>query len=160
MVIGAREFLIAYNVNLDTQDIQIANKISGIIRASGVVLINENGEKVRVPGLLKFVQAMGVYLKEHNITQVSMNLQNYKVTPPHVAFEEAKKQAEKFGVHVTGSEVVGLVPKVALLAAGRFYSKELSEKQLIAVAVERLGLSQLNKFIPEKKVIEYMLRLD
>ena len=159
-VIGAREFLIAYNVNLDTQDIQIANKISGIVRASGVVQINEKGEKVRITGLLKFVQAMGVYLKEHNITQVSMNLLNYKVTPPHVAFEEAKKQAEKFGVHVTGSEVVGLIPKEALLAAGRFYAGELSEKQLIAAAVERLGLSQLNKFIPEKKVIEYMLGLD
>lgn len=159
-VIGAREFLIAYNVNLNTQDIQIANKISRIIRASGVVQINENGERVRIPGLLKCVQAMGVYLKEHNITQVSMNLQNYKVTPPHVAFEEVKKQAGKFGVHVMGSEVVGLIPKEALLAAGRFYSKELSEKQLIAVAVERLGLSQLNKFIPEKKVIEYMLGLD
>jgi len=160
MVIGAREFLIAYNVNLDTQDIQIANKISGIIRASGVVQKNEKGEKVRVPGLLKFVQAMGVYLKEHNITQVSMNLQNYKVTPPHVAFEEAKKQAEKFGAHVTGSEVVGLVPKVALLAAGRFYSRELSEEKLIVAAVKGLGLSQLNKFIPEKKVIEYVLGLD
>ena len=158
-VIGAREFLIAYNVNLDAQDIQIANKISGIVRASGVVLVNEKGERVRVPGLLKCVQAMGVYLKEHTITQVSMNLQNYKVTPPHVAFEEVKKQAEKFGVCATGSEVVGLIPKEALLAAGRYYSKELSEKQLIAVAVEKLGLSQLNKFIPEKKVIEYLLGL-
>ncbi|MBI2557051.1 MAG: glutamate formimidoyltransferase, partial [Planctomycetes bacterium] len=159
-VIGAREFLIAYNVTLDTQDIQIANKISGIVRVSGVVQVNERGEKVRVPGVLKFVQAMGVYLKKHNITQVSINLQNYKVTPPHVAFEEVKKQAGKFGVHVMGSEVVGLIPKEALLAAGRFYSKELSEKQLIAVAVEKLGLSQLNKFIPEKKVIEYLLGLD
>ena len=159
-VIGAREFLIAYNVNLDTQDIQIANKISGIVRASGVVQINEKGEKVRVPGLLKCVQAMGVYLKEHNITQVSINLLNYKVTPPHVAFEEVKRQAGKFGVRVTGSEVVGLIPKDALLAAGRFYSNELSEKQLIAAAVEKLGLSQLNKFIPEKKVVEYMLGLD
>lgn len=159
-VIGAREFLIAYNVNLDTQDIQVANKISGVVRASGVVKTDERGVKVRIPGLLKFVQAMGVYLKEHNIAQVSMNLQNYKVTPPHVAFEEVKKQANVFGVHVTGSEIVGLVPKEALLAAGRFYSKEPSEERLIAVAIERLGLSQLNKFIPEKKVIEYMLGLD
>jgi len=156
-VIGAREFLIAYNVNLDTQDIQIANTISGIVRDSGIVKINEKGEKVRIPGLLKFVQAMGVYLKEHNITQVSMNLPNYKVAPPHVAFEEVKKQANLFGVHVTGSEVVGLIPKEALLAAGRFYSRELSEEKLIAVAIEKLGLSQLNKFITEKKVIEYML---
>ena len=159
-VIGAREFLIAYNVNLDTTDVRIANKISGIVRASGVVQVNEKGEQVCVPGLLKCVQAMGVYLKEHNITQVSMNLQSYKVTPPHIAFEEVKRQAGKFGVHVTGSEVVGLIPKDALLAAGRFYSKESSEKQLIAIAVEKLGLSQLSKFIPEKKVIEYMLGLD
>lgn len=156
-VIGAREFLIAYNVNLDTQDIQKANTISGIVRASGVVKINERGEKVRIPGRLKFVQAMGVYLKEHNITQVSMNLLNYKVTPPHVAFEEVKKQASVLGARVIGSEIVGLVPKEALLAAGRFYSKELSEEKLIAMAIEKLGLSQLNKFIPEKKVIEYML---
>ncbi|MFN3533565.1 MAG: glutamate formimidoyltransferase [Candidatus Brocadia sp.] len=159
-VIGAREFLIAYNVNLDTQDIQIANTISGIVRASGVVKINEKGEKVRIPGRLKFVQAMGVYLKEHNITQVSMNLLNYKVTPPHVAFEEVKKQASVLGACVTGSEIVGLVPKEALLAAGRFYSKEMTEERLIAMAIEKLGLSQLNKFIPEKKVIEYMLGLD
>ncbi|MBI2471329.1 MAG: glutamate formimidoyltransferase [Planctomycetes bacterium] len=158
-VIGAREFLVAYNVNLDTQDIQIANKISGIVRTSGIVKINEKGEKVRVPGLLKLVQAMGVHLKEHNITQVSMNLLNYKVTPPHVAFEDVKKQAGKLGVRVTGSEVVGLIPKEALLAAGRFYSKEPSEEKLIAAAMEGLGLSQLNKFIPEKKVIEYMLEL-
>ena len=159
-VIGAREFLIAYNVNLDTPDVRIAHKISGIVRASGVVQVNEKGEMVRVPGLLKCVQAMGIYLKEHNISQVSMNLQNHKVTPPHVAFEEVKRQAEIFGVHVTGSEVVGLIPKETLLAAGRFYSRESSEKRLIAAAVERLGLSQLNEFIPEKKVIEYLLELD
>ena len=77
-----------------------------------------------------------------------------------MAFEEVKRQSEKFGVHVTGSEVVGLIPKDALLAAGRFYTGETSEEALIAAAVERLGLSQLNKFIPEKKVIEYMLGLD
>lgn len=158
-VIGAREFLIAYNVNLDTQDIRIANKISGIVRTSGSVKINEKGEKVRIPGLLKFVQAMGVDLKEHRITQVSTNLLNYKITPPHVAFEEVKKQAGVLGVRVTGSEVVGLIPKEALLAAGRFYSKETAEGKLIAVAIERLGLSQLNKFIPGKKVIEYLLGL-
>lgn len=158
-VIGAREILIAYNVNLDTQDIRIANKISGVVRTSGIVTINEKGEKVRIPGLLKFIQAMGVYLKEHDITQISMNLQNYTVTPPHVAFEEVKKQSHALGVRVTGSEIVGLLPKEALLVAGRFYSTELSESRLIAMAIERLGLSQLNKFMPEKKVIEYMLGL-
>lgn len=159
-VIGAREFLIAYNVHLDTQDIQIANRISVIVRASGIIKITEKGEKVCIRGLLKFVQAMGVDLKEHNITQVSMNLLNYKIIPPHVAFEEVKKQAGVLGVRVIGSEIVGLVPKGALLAAGRFYAKEPSEEKLIAVAIERLGLSQLNKFIPEKKVIEYLLGLD
>jgi glutamate formiminotransferase/formiminotetrahydrofolate cyclodeaminase len=112
-----------------------------------------------VPGLFEFVQAMGVSLKEYNITQVSTNLHNYKVTPPHVVFEEVKKQARGFGVQVRGSEVIGLIPREALLAAGRFYSKESLEKQLIAAAVEGLGLSRLNKFLPEKKVIEYMLGL-
>lgn len=159
-VIGAREFMIAYNVNLDTRDIRIAHKISGIIRSSGTAKIGAKGEKVRVPGLLKFVQAMGVYLKEHNIAQVSMNLHNYKVTPPHVAFEEVRKQASVFGVHVTGSEVIGLIPKEALLAAGRFYSRESSEEKIVAAAVQGLGLSQLNTFIPEKKVIEFLLGLN
>ncbi len=159
-VIGAREFLIAYNVNLETPDIRIAHRIAGIVRTSGSVKINDKGERTRIPGLLQFVQAIGVYLEVHNITQVSMNLQNYKITPPHVAFEEVKKQARVLGVGVTGSEVVGLIPKEALLAAGRFYSKEASEERLIAVAGERLGLSQLNKFIPEMKVIEYVLELD
>ena len=159
-VIGAREFLIAYNVNLETKDIQIANKISGIVRTSGVVQINEKGEKVRVPGLLKSVQAMGVYLKEYNIAQVSMNLLNYKVTPPHMAFKEVRKQAGMLGVQVKGSEIVGLVPKDALLSAGHFYSRESSEEGLVAAAGGGLGLSQLNKFIPEKKVIEYLLELE
>lgn len=159
-VIGAREFLIAYNVNLDTQDIRIANRIAGIVRSAGIVSVNEKGEKVRISGLLKFVQAMGVYLKERNITQVSMNLLNYKVTPPHVVFDEVRKQASVLGVSVTGSEVVGLIPKEALLAAGRFSSGKVSEAQRIALAVERLGLSQLNKFIPEKKVLEYRLGIE
>jgi len=91
---------------------------------------------------------------------VSTNLSRYKVTPPHVVFEEIKKLAYLLGVQTTGSEIVGLVPKEALLAAGRFYSTVLEEKKLIDIAVERLGLSQLNKFDPEKKVIEFLLGLD
>jgi len=158
VVIGAREFLIAYNVNLDTDNLQLADRISGMVRESGVVRTNEAGKRARVPGALKFVQAMGVFLKERRIAQVSMNLRNYKATPPHVAFEEVRKQARLLGVNATGSEVVGLIPKEALLAAGRFYSgKEQSEARLIAAAVERLGLNQFNPFIPEKKVIEYAL---
>ena len=157
-VIGAREFLIAYNINLNTTKIEIASRIAGIIRTSGPVIRNEKGEKMRKPGLLKFVQAMGVYLKEYNITQVSTNVLNYKVTPPHVVFEEVRKQAGSMGLQVTGSEVVGLIPRDALLMAGRFYSNEKSEDRLIAVAIERLGLSQLNKFITEKKIVEYLLK--
>ncbi len=160
-VIGAREFLIAYNVNLDTCDIQLANRLSGMVRESGIAQTNEKGERVCIPGALKFVQAIGVCLKERRIAQVSMNLQNYRATPPHVAFEEVRKQARSFGVKVTGSEIVGLIPKEALLAAGRFYSGgEQSEVKLVAVAVERLGLNQINPFVPEKKVIEYALGLD
>lgn len=160
-VIGVREFLIAYNVNLDTSDIQIANRLSGMVRESGIAQTNETGERVRIPGTLKFVQAIGVCLKARRIAQVSMNLQNYKATPPHVAFEEVRMLARLFGVKVTGSEVVGLIPKEALLAAGRFYAgREQSESELVAAAVESLGLNQLNPFVPEKKVIEYALGLD
>ncbi|WP_347273111.1 glutamate formimidoyltransferase [Candidatus Kuenenia sp.] len=159
-VIGAREFLIAYNVNLDTDDISVANTISAIIRSSGRMKLNEKGEKERVAGTLKFVQAMGVDLKEYKITQVSTNILNYKVTPPHVVFEEIKKLANVYGVNASGSEVIGLIPKGALIAAGRFYSSEENEQNLVNVAVEKLGLSQLNKFAPEKKVVEYMLGLN
>lgn len=159
-VIGAREFLIAYNVNLDTQDKEIASRIAGIVRTSGTTIINEKGERMHIPGLLKYVQAMGVYLKEFHIAQVSMNLLNYRVTPPHVAFEEVKKQAGEFNIQVTGSEVVGLIPKEALLSAGRFYSTETSEDRLIAVAITELGLNQLHTFRPEQKVIEYVLGLN
>ncbi|MCF6147906.1 MAG: glutamate formimidoyltransferase [Candidatus Kuenenia sp.] len=159
-VIGAREFLIAYNVNLNTEDISVANNISGMIRSSGTVKITENGEKERVTGMLKFVQAMGVELKEYKITQVSTNILNYKVTPPHVIFEEVKKLANVYGVNASGSEVIGLIPKDALIAAGRFYTTEEKEQNLISVAVEKLGLSQLNKFVPEKKIVEYLLGLN
>lgn len=158
-VIGAREFLIAYNVNLDTDDISVANTISGMIRSSGRMKLNAKGNE-RVAGMLKFVQAMGVDLKEYRIAQVSTNILNHKVTPPHVVFEEIKKLANVYGVNVRGSEVIGLIPKGALIAAGRFYSSEENEQNLVNVAVEKLGLSQLNKFVPDKKVVEYMLGLN
>ncbi|MBM4055380.1 MAG: glutamate formimidoyltransferase [Planctomycetes bacterium] len=158
-VIGAREFLIAYNVNLNTSDISVANAIAGMIRSSGRVKINEKGEKERIAGILKFVQAMGVDLREYKITQVSTNILNYKVTPPHVVFEEIKKLANVYGVNASGSEVIGLIPKGALIAAGRYYSTEEKEQDIISIAVERLGLSHLNKFVPEKKVVEYLLGL-
>jgi glutamate formiminotransferase/formiminotetrahydrofolate cyclodeaminase len=165
-VTGVRTFLIAYNVNLSTNDVNLANEIAFRIRQSGRVkrddggkpVVDSEGKKVSIPGTLKAVKAMGVLLEAHNIAQVSINLVDYRVTPPHVAFEEVKKQAATLGVEATGSEIVGLTPKEALLMAGRHYSLELSaEEQLVEVAIEKLGLSQLEFFNPSKKVIEYQL---
>jgi glutamate formiminotransferase/formiminotetrahydrofolate cyclodeaminase len=165
-VTGARVFLIAYNVNLNTNDKKIADEIAYRIRESGRVkkdangnpVLDASGKKITIPGSLKAVKAMGVLLEAHNIAQVSINLTNYTITPPHVAFEEVKKEAATLGVEVTGSEIVGLTPLEALLMAGRFYAPNVTdEKQLIAIAEEKLGLSQLDKFDPQKKIIEYQL---
>jgi len=159
IVTGARFFLIAYNVNLRTTDKEIANEIAKKIRESGYKTTNEKGETVRVPGRLKSVKAIGVYLDNYKITQVSMNLTNYTVTPPHIAYEEVKKEAKLLGVEVSGSEIIGLVPEEALLMAGRFYSKQkdLPPAELIQSAIDGLGLSDLYPFEPDKKIIEYML---
>lgn len=165
-VTGARMFLIAYNVNLGTNDTTIANEIALTIRESGRVkkdaqgkpVLDEKGRKVTIPGTLKAIKAMGVLLEAHNIAQVSINVVNYHMTPPHMVFEEVKKHAARFGVNVTGSEIVGLTPKEALIIAGRYYdSAQVDENQLIRTAVERLGLSQLELFDPQKKIIEYQL---
>ena len=165
-VTGARMFLIAYNVNLNTNDTKIASAIASRIRESGRVKKNGDGDpvldaagkKVTIPGSLKSVKAMGVLLDAHNIAQVSINLTNFLVTPPHVAFEEVKKEAATFGVQVTGSELVGLSPLEAMLVAGRFYSPHVkNEKDLLTVASEKLGLSELDTFDPQKKIIEYQL---
>ena len=111
-----------------------------------------------IPGSLKAVKAMGVLLEAHNIAQVSINLTNFSVTAPHIAFEEVKKEAASLGAEVTGSELVGLSPLEAMLMAGRFYSPGVTDdKELLAVAVEKLGLSQLDMFDPQKKIIEYQL---
>ncbi|MBI5474613.1 MAG: glutamate formimidoyltransferase [Ignavibacteriae bacterium] len=165
-VTGARMFLIAYNVNLKTSDTKIANEIALRIRESGRIkkdaagnpVLDANGKKVSIPGTLKSVKAMGVLLEAHNIAQVSINLTNFSVTPPHVAFEEVKKEAATLGVEVTGSELVGLSPLEAMLMAGRFYSVQTTdERELLTVAEDRLGLSQLDQFDPRKKIIEYQL---
>jgi glutamate formiminotransferase/formiminotetrahydrofolate cyclodeaminase len=165
-VAGARMFLIAYNVNLSTNKKDIADEIALRIRESGRVKKNSSGgtvvdaagKKVTIPGTLKAVKAMGVLLEAHNIAQVSINLVNYLVTPPHIAFEEVRKQARTLGVEVTGSEIIGLTPKEALLMAGKYYSSGVTrEEELIATAVEKLGLSQLDEFDPKRKVIEYQL---
>ncbi len=165
-VTGARMFLIAYNVNLNTSDTKIANEIALRIRESGRLkkdaegnpVLDAKGKKVSIPGSLKSVKAMGVLLEAHNIAQVSINLTNFHVTPPHVAFEEVKKEAATLGVEVTGSELIGLSPLEAMLMAGRFYSPYTTgELELLSIADERLGLSQLDRFDPKKKIIEYQL---
>lgn len=166
VVTGARMFLIAYNVNLKTADVKVANEIAMRIRESGRVkkdargnpVLDEQGKKVVIPGSLKAVKAMGVLLEAHNIAQVSINLVNYLVTPPHVAYEEVKKEAASLGVQVTGSEIVGLTPKEALMMAGWFYAgAEADERKLLDRAVEGLGLSDLEAFDLQKKVIEFQL---
>ncbi|MCX6149915.1 MAG: glutamate formimidoyltransferase [Ignavibacteriales bacterium] len=166
IVTGVRFFLIAYNVNIKSSDVKFAKEISEVLRESGRPkrdengnVIKVNGETIKIPGKLKTVQGMGVSLEKYSITQVSMNLKNYFTTPLHIAFEEVKKEAERLGVEVNGSEIVGLVPLEALMMAGKYYSNNniSEEKALVELAIEKLGLSSLNKFDPEKKIIDYMI---
>ncbi len=166
LVTGARFFLIAYNVNIKSTDVSYSKEIAEILRESGRPkrdnqgnIIKENGKTVRIPGRLKNFKGMGVSLEKNNITQVSINLTNYEITPLHVAFEEVKKEAARLGVEVNGSEIVGLVPLEALLQAGRFYSKDknLNENDLVDLAIEKLGLSTLNTFQKKQKIIDYMI---
>ncbi|MCX6173556.1 MAG: glutamate formimidoyltransferase [Ignavibacteriales bacterium] len=166
IVTGSRFFLIAYNVNIKSNDVKYSKEIGEILRESGYAKRDENGnvikvdgKTIKVPGRLKEVKGMGVALEKYSISQVSMNLTNYNITPMHVAFEEVKKEAARLGVEVNGSEIVGLVPLEAMLQAGRFYSngKEKDEKSLVNIAIEKLGLSALHPFKPEEKIIEYMI---
>ncbi|MFM2255799.1 MAG: hypothetical protein RLZZ47_1288 [Bacteroidota bacterium] len=174
-VIGARDFLIAYNVNLNTKSTRIANRIAFDVREagrvkregnpySGKIVTDENGEAIRIPGKLKSVKAIGWYIEEYNMAQISMNLTNYKITPLHVAFEETRKAADDRGVRVTGSELVGLIPLQPLLDAGKYFlekqglSSGVSERELVDCAVRSMGLTELSAFDPEKKIIEYLLK--
>jgi glutamate formiminotransferase/formiminotetrahydrofolate cyclodeaminase len=167
---GCRDILLAYNINLNTSDKSIASKIAGKIRTSGVVKKDKEGNKIvgpdgkaeRIPGKFKGVQAGGMMYDE-NTAQVSMNLLNYREVNLHHVYEEVKIQAEKFGVKVTGSEIVGLLPKESLIMAGKFYAKQEGlkiddEEELVSLAIENLGLSDLYVFKPEEKVIEYMIQ--
>ena len=165
-VTGARMFLIAYNVNLNTNDVRVANEIAMRIRESGRLkkdsegnpVLDAQGRKVSIPGTLKAVKAMGVLLEAHNIAQVSINLVNYTITAPHEAYEEVRKEARSLGAEVTGSEIVGLTPKEALLMAGKFYApRAASDGESLQAAVEGLGLSDLEPFDLQKKVIEFQL---
>jgi glutamate formiminotransferase/formiminotetrahydrofolate cyclodeaminase len=162
-VIGARDFLVAYNVNLNTTSTRRANAIAFDIREAGRN-VEENGVKVNKPGSLKAVKAIGWYIEEYGVAQISINLTNINVTPVHIAFDEVCTKAGARGVRVTGSELVGLVPLQALLDAGKYFLRKqkrstgVSENELIKIAVKSLGLDELVPFKPEEKIIEYMLR--
>lgn len=171
-VVGAREFLIAYNVNLNTRDKKLANEIALNIREGGRVkkdakgnpVKDEKGNSVKLPGKHKAVRAIGWYIDAYRQAQVSINLINYKVTPLHVVFESVREEAEKLGLIVTGSELVGLIPLQPMADAGRFYLKKqgksagVPETELVEAAVRSLGLDQLAEFDPGKKIIEYQFR--
>ena len=174
-VIGARDFLVAYNVNLNTTSVRRANSVAFDIREAGrvktdektgAVLKNDTGETLRTPGKLKSVKAIGWYIEEYGIAQISINLTNINVTPVHIAFEECCKSAESRGMRVTGSELVGLIPLKALLDAGKYFlakqkrSLGVSESELIKIAVKSLGLDDIAPFDANKKIIEYLLRDD
>jgi len=162
-VIGARDFLVAYNVNLNTTSTRRANAIAFDVREAGRTVV-ENGVKVNKPGSLKSVKAIGWFIEEYGIAQISINLTNINVTPVHIAFDEVCKKADSRGIRVTGSELVGLIPLKAMLDAGKYFLRKqqrstgISEKELIKIAVKSLGLDELGPFKPEEKIIEYMLK--
>jgi glutamate formiminotransferase/formiminotetrahydrofolate cyclodeaminase len=174
-VIGAREFLVAYNINLNTTSTRRANSIAFDVREAGRVkregdpltgkIVNgPDGKPINIPGSLKSVKAIGWYIEEYGIAQISMNLTNTKITPVHIAFDEVCKRAEERGLRVTGSELVGLIPLNSLLDAGKYFlekqqrSTGVPEKELIKIAVKSLGLDELGPFKPEERVIEYLLQ--
>jgi len=167
-VIGAREFLIAYNINLNTRDRRLAHEIALNLRESGRVKKNKDGtivrdslgHSVKVPGRFRDVKAVGWYIEDYGVAQISINFTNYRRSPVHAVFDETVKQAEKLGLRVTGSELVGLIPKEALLMAGRHYLEKqgktagVPEEEIIRMAVLSLGLNDVSRFDPDKKIIE------
>jgi glutamate formiminotransferase/formiminotetrahydrofolate cyclodeaminase len=173
-VIGARDFLVAYNVNLNTKSVRRANSVAFDVREqgrfktddgtpTGKKVLDEKGEPVRIPGMLKHVKGIGWYVEEYGIAQVSMNLTNISETPLHAAFDACCKAAEQRGLRVTGSEVVGMLPKKCLVEAGRYFlrkqnwSEGAAEEELIDLAIRSMGLSELKPFDPKEKVIEYRI---
>lgn len=173
-VIGARDFLIAYNVNLNTKSTRRANSVAFDVRENGRVkregnpitgkIVEENGVPVRVPGACKSVKAIGWFIEEYDLAQISMNLTDINVTPLHIAFEECRKSANNRGLRVTGSELVGLMPLKVITDAGKFFlekqgrSTGVSEEEIIHIAVKSLGLDELAPFDPRKKIIEYVMK--
>jgi glutamate formiminotransferase/formiminotetrahydrofolate cyclodeaminase len=169
-VIGARDFLVAYNINLNTTSTRRANAVAFDIReagrtkkVNGKVVNDENGKPITIPGSLKCVKAIGWFIEEYGIAQISINLTNINVTPVHIAFDEACKKADQRGLRVTGSELVGLIPLKAMTDAGKYFLKKqnrstgVSEKELIKIAIKSMGLDELTPFKPEERIIEYML---
>ncbi len=179
--IGARNFLIAYNVNLNTTDTSMAKEIALTIRDTGRTkrtpdwkfARDENGKKIKVPGRLKNCKATGWFIEEYNTAQVTMNLTDISVTPLHIGYEVTKEEAEKLGLAVTGSEVVGLVPLSAMVEAGRYFLDKQNralmatgkmakttgapEGELVNLAIKSMGLNDVAEFVPGKKIIEYMI---
>jgi glutamate formiminotransferase/formiminotetrahydrofolate cyclodeaminase len=172
--VGARDFLVAFNVNLNTTSTRRANAIAYDVRekgrpkrdgdpVTGNIILDENGDKVMIPGSLKSVKAIGWYIEEYGIAQISMNLTNISVTPVHIAFDEVCRQAERRGVRVTGSELVGLIPLKSLLDAGRYFlekqrrSTGVSDEELIKIAIRSMGLNEIHQFKPEEKIIEFVM---
>lgn len=152
--VGARNYLIAVNFNLDTESTKLANAIAFDVREKGRIA----PDGTRVPGTLKGCKALGWFIEEYGIAQVSMNITDIDATPLHRAFEEVSRAAEARGVHVTGTEIIGLVPERVLLEAGRYFlGGDASDEDLIDAAIEAMGLSDLRPFEPSKKIIEYLL---
>ena len=174
-VIGARDFLVAFNVNLNTTSTRRANSIAFDVReagrvkregdpVTGKIVTNKDGKPLSIPGSLKCVKAIGWFIEEYGVAQISMNLTNISVTPVHVAFDEVCKKAADRGMRVTGSELVGLIPLQAMLDAGKYFLKKqqrstgVSEKELIKIAIKSMGLDELAPFKPEERIIEYLLK--
>ena len=175
--VGARDFLVAVNYNLNTTSTRRANAIAFDVREkgrpmregnpiTGKIMKDENGNTIMKPGTLKACKAIGWFIEEYGIAQVSMNMTNLSVTPLHAAFDEVCRAADARGVRVTGAEIVGLVPKSALVDAGRHFLRKqnrstgLPERELVRIAIESMGLSNLKEFKPEEKIVEYILEAD
>jgi glutamate formiminotransferase/formiminotetrahydrofolate cyclodeaminase len=175
IAIGARNFLIAYNINLNTTSVRRANSIAFDVREAGriqregdpftgKIIKSKDGEPIRIPGTLKKVRAIGWYIKEYRMAQISMNLTDITVTPVHVAFDEVCDKAAERGIRVTGSELIGVVPLKCMLDAGKYFlhkqkrSSGIPDEEIIEMAVRTLGLNELAPFDPKKRIIEYLLQ--
>ena len=174
-VIGARDFLIAYNINLNTKSTRIANRIAFDVRENGRVkregnpytgkiVKDKDGNTIRIPGACKAVQAVGWFIDEYDVAQVSANLLDFSVTPIHQFFDACMESASQRGVRITGSELVGLIPLKAMLDAGRHFLEKqgrslgVNDEELIHIAIKSMGLDELGPFDPQKKIIEYQLK--